>query len=768
MDQVLQGLEGVTCYLDDILIASKRENHVERVQLVLDRLRKYGICVKRSKCSFNMNSVQYLGHVVCAEGIRPTNDKISAIHAITEPKDVQQLRSLLGVVNYYAKFLPNLSSLLAPMYNLLRKDAPFTWNQDCAKALSEVKKLLSSDKLLVHYNPDKPLTLACDASPVGLGCVLSNIIDGVERPIAYASRSLTSAERHYCQLEREGLAIVFGLAKFHKYVYGRKITIITDNKPIARIFGPKKAIPSLAAARLQRWAMILMSHNYDIQCRSSQAHGNCDTLSRFPSKESQLATEQSVNYFSQVDALPVTAKSIAELTRKDPVLAKAYDYTMTGWPVQCPNNDLQPYHSRRDQLSADQGCLLWGSRVVVPPSIRTQLLQELHEDHPGIVRMKSRARMYIWFPGIDSDIEAVVQSCSTCQAMQKELPPPPLIPWTFPQGVWQRVHIDFAECNKKNYLILIDAYSKWIDAIPMSSTTSAQTIKELRRLFAMFGLPHTVVSDNGPQFVSSEFERFLASNGVKHVTSAPYHPATNGAAERTVQTVKDALKKFELDKRPNALQSFLFTYRNTPHATTGQCPAQLFLNRQPRTRFSLLKPQPLSVHVQAQQEKQKLNHDKRAHEPQEFQEGEVVRVKNFPNSFPKYVKGQIVQKLGPYRYRVRIGARIRVVHLEQIRSTGELDIDSNDLPECEFRDVPLPHYVPPTLPRQCTLPSGSPVGTPSSSVVRPNPLVPQNSPRLRSPMPVVPDDVRNPSPVPQPRRNPDRNRRPPRRLVEEM
>jgi hypothetical protein len=348
-----------------------------------------------------------------------------------------------------------------------------------------------------------------------------------------------------------------------------------------------------------------------------------------------------------------------------------------------------------------------------------------------------------------------------------------LIPWSFPQGVWQRLHIDYAEYNKKFYLILIDAYSKWIDAIPMSTTTSSQTIKELRRLFAMFGLPETVVSDNGPQFVSAEFEQFLASNGVKHVTSAPYHPATNGAAERTVQTVKDALKKFEIDSRPNALQSFLFTYRNTPHATTGQCPAQLFLNRQPRTRFSLLKPQPLSVHVQAQQERQKLNHDKRAHEPQEFQEGEVVRIKNFPNSFPRYVKGQIVQKLGPYRYKVKIGTRVRVVHLEQIRSTGELDVESNDLPDPMFPDDSLTRTMPPTLFQQRSQPAGLPAATPVVRDARIPPESRQTTPVVRDAR--IPPEPRQTTPVvrdaripPEPRRNPVRNRIPRRRLIEEM
>jgi hypothetical protein len=163
----------------------------------------------------------------------------------------------------------------------------------------------------------------------------------------------------------------------------------------------------------------------------------------------------------------------------------------------------------------------------------------------------------------------------------------------------------------------------------------------------------------------------LKQNGIKHVTSAPYHPATNGAAERTVQTVKNALKKCN---SPSALQSLLFGYRTTPHATTGQCPAYLFLKRMPRTRFSLLKPSLQKV-VQDKQDSQKRNHDKQSGVPQCFQEGEVVRVKNVLNggTSPRYVKGIIVKKLGPYRYNVKIGNRCRQVHLEHIRPTGELD-----------------------------------------------------------------------------------------------
>ena len=524
MDQVLQGLEGVVCYLDDILISSTKEKHVDRVAMVLERLRKFGIKAKRAKCSFMVPSVTYLGHDISSQGVKPTTEKVKAINDLKAPSDLQELRVLLGLVNYYAKFLPNQSTLLAPWYRLLRKETKFIWSKECATALEKVKKLLTSDTLLVHFDPTKEIVLACDASPVGLGCVLSHVINGEERPIAYGSRSLSAAERNYCQLEREGLAVIYGLMKFHKYIYGRKITIVTDNKPITKILGPKVGIPSLAASRLQRWAMILMGHDYELRYKSGKEHGNCDGLSRLPgSSDHFIGQELSVNYFSYVDQLPVSAKQIAEASRKDPVLSKVMTYVMSGWPAHCADEDLKPYFSRRDQLSCDQGCLMWGMRVIIPPCFRQRLLDELHMTHSGIVKMKSLSRSYLWFPGLDSAIEDLVNACGPCQALQKESPKVPLIPWEYPRNVWERVHIDFFELDKKFYFLLVDSHSKWLEIIEMKNTTAQSTVRELRKLFALYGLPKVVVSDNGPQLTSAEMERFLRQNGVKHSLSPPYH-----------------------------------------------------------------------------------------------------------------------------------------------------------------------------------------------------------------------------------------------------
>ena len=765
MDQILQGLEGVTCYLDDILIASSKSEHVQKVKSVFERLRKFGVKLKKAKCAFMMPRVTYLGHEISAAGVQPTNEKIKSINEMPAPKDLHELRILLGMVNYYAKFLPNVATLLAPWYHLLRKETTFHWSKECERVWSQVKQILTSDRVLVHFDPAKSIVLSCDASPVGLGCVLSHLVDGVERPIAYAARSLTDAERNYCQLEREGLAIIYGLTKFHKFVYGRHFIIETDNKPITRILGNKVGIPSLAASRLQRWALMLMAHDYELRYKKAQEHGNCDCLSRLPCHtDDYLASELPINHVSPVSDLPVDAKQIAEQSRKDPVISAAIEYTMKGWSPKCPREELQPYFTRRDQLSVDQGCLLWGSRVVVPPKFQERLLNEMHDTHPGIVRMKAMARAYIWFPGMDKDIEILVKRCPACQAMQKDAPPVPLIPWQYPFRCWERIHIDFADFDKKQYLIVVDSHSKWLEVKEMSSTTSYQTIKVLRQIFASYGFPEVLVSDNGPQLVSQEMEQFLKSNGVKHILSPPYHPASNGAAERSVQTVKLALKKYllatvstsiDLDR---ALQNFLLHYRNTPQGTTGRAPSELFLKRTLRTRFSVLKPD-IGSTVHNKLEIQVQAHDTSVRKTISFRAGEIVRVKSVPQykGLERYIQGEIVKQMGPYKYLVNVSGRPRFVHLDHLHPTGEMSYESGQ--RCvptnyELTPRALAPRVPDRIPDRIPMPRSperpSVPGTPGREAQQPH--VPNINPEPR---------VVNTGP-----RKSSRNVRVPERLIE--
>ena len=255
----------------------------KNLEEVLARLEKFGLRARLSKCQFFEDSVEYLGQLINKEGIQTLKRKVEALTNAKTPQNVEQLQSFLGMVNYYAKYIPNLSTISAPLNRLRQKDTPWKWTEKEEEAVNKLKHHLSSAEVLVHYNPKTPLKLDCDASSVGIGAVLSHVQpDGTEKPIAYALRSLTIAERNYSQIEREALSIVWGIKKFHNYLYLNTFTLITDHKPLTTIFNPSKALPIVASARIQRWAIFLMSYQYIIQYRSTTKHGNADALSRLP------------------------------------------------------------------------------------------------------------------------------------------------------------------------------------------------------------------------------------------------------------------------------------------------------------------------------------------------------------------------------------------------------------------------------------------------------------------------------------------------------
>ncbi|XP_015276986.1 PREDICTED: uncharacterized protein K02A2.6-like, partial [Gekko japonicus] len=231
-------------------------------------------------------------------------------------------------------------------------------------------------------------------------------------------------------------------------------------------------------------------------------------------------------------------------TAKDSVLSRVLNWVWRGWPVGSVEPEFGPYKSRQNELSISKGCVLWGNRVVVPDKLRTRVLESLHEGHPGMVHTKALARGYVWWPGLDKEIEEWVRGCPKCQQVRPD--PPQATPqgWESSGKPWARLHIDFAgPLQGQMFLIVVDAMSKWLEVVHMKSTTSLAVIHALRRLFATHGLPDVIVSDNGPQFVSEEFRLFLTSNGIRQMTSAPFHPASNGQAERMVRTAKEALGK---------------------------------------------------------------------------------------------------------------------------------------------------------------------------------------------------------------------------------
>ena len=269
MDNLLQGIPGVCVYLNDILITgSTEEEHFQHLDEVLTRLSKAGLTLKKSKCAYLLKSVEYLGHTISKDRLHTSDSKVRAVLEAPAPRDVSELRSFLG---HYGKFLPDLASELAPLYKLLQKQRRWKWGPDEEAAFSHVKDLLRSSQVLVHFDDKLPLVLSCDASPYGLGAVLTHRMEnGDQRPICNASHTLTDAGKRYSQLDKEGLAIIFGVKKYHHYLYGRKFELKTDHKPLTHIFSETKAIPTMASGRIQQWALTLSAYSYTISYKAGR------------------------------------------------------------------------------------------------------------------------------------------------------------------------------------------------------------------------------------------------------------------------------------------------------------------------------------------------------------------------------------------------------------------------------------------------------------------------------------------------------------------
>ena len=264
-----------------------------------------------------------------------------------------------------------------------------------------------------------------------------------------------------------------------------------------------------------------------------------------------------------LDDMPVTATQIAKESKRDKELSIVLKSIQHGhWPSDTAVT-LSPFRKRYTELSVLDGCNLWGSRAVIPSAFCQSLLQELHTTYFGMRRMKSLARSYVWWPGLDAQIEKVCRACVGCCAANRNPPKAPAHPWMIPQHPWQRVHVDHAHFGGRLLLVAVDVYSKCPEVHIVSSTSAQQTISKLCQIFACHGLPVTLVSDNGSPFQSTEFQQFVAANGILHRIVPPYHPSSNGLAENMVKTVKHALSKAKVTKDATLDTSFLATYRNT-------------------------------------------------------------------------------------------------------------------------------------------------------------------------------------------------------------
>ncbi|XP_055331222.1 uncharacterized protein K02A2.6-like [Paramacrobiotus metropolitanus] len=565
IERILQDCEGVPVYIDDIIVTGKTdEEHQRNLEAVLERLEKYGLRVKLSKCRFMQESVEYLGFVVDRRGGHISQDRVKALVDMKMPTNVSDLRAYLGMVNHYAKFVPNLSAECSQFHCLLKSGAPWEWTTECAKQFQALKEEIVYATFLVHFNPAMPLVLAADASQ-------------------YA------AEKNYGQIEKEALALVYGCKKFHQYVAGKEFTLLTDHKPLLSVFGKRKGVPVVTANRLQRWALLLMGYTFSIEYRRTEEFGQADGLSRLPLHSTQLEKYPNLGMDNVVSALhvesaeniPVSVEDIARETAADAELQEVRQCISRGWP-ESVSDRMRPYKKVQHELSVLNGCVCWGSRTVIPEKYRARILKHLRAAHMGAGKMKGEARGYCWWPSMDRDIEQVAKDCRICTERAGETAKVPLAQWSVPDASWKRVDMDFAgPCRGTMLLIVVDAMSKWPEVVQMKHATTKGVMETLLTMFSRYGVCNEVVSDNGTPFTSQQFVDFCSKYGIKHTRTPPGHPQSNGQAERYVQTVKDGVAKLMADGHalPDALRQFLWRYRSAPHATTEQSPPELFIGR---------------------------------------------------------------------------------------------------------------------------------------------------------------------------------------------
>lgn len=610
MQTVLRKLDGVKNYLDDIIVyGNSQEAHDKHLQAVRHRLEEVGLQINFDKSSFNQASIPFLGHVISKEGLRPSPDHLIAIAEAPRPTDMVALRSFLGLTSWFNKFLPNYATVVEPLRQMLRANAqtPLQWSKETVESFDTLKRMLLQSPVLAIYDPSLPTFISTDASDYGLGAVLTQLHpDGVERVIAFASRTLSTSERKYSAVEKEALACVWAVEKWRTYVWGHRFTLRTDHQALTTLLSTKGM--DRAGMRVARWSARLLCFQYDVQYRPGKKNCVADCLSRMPLSHTDTTASTEQDLISEIAEIQpfLTALPLVDFKAECedcPELSQLRQTIQLGWPKlqKSVSSDLRLYFPVRHELAVESPLIFRGNRLIVPVALRERLIHLAHEGHQGLVRTKQRLRELYWWPRMDDLVHTILSACVTCQASDKSAKTftAPMQPVEFPKGPFQHVAIDIVGPFEKGAtdckfaITLIDYFSKWPEVGFASSVTTETVLKFLTTIFAREGNPCTITTDNGPQFTSFEFADFVKTQGIKHIKTSVYHPQANGAIERFNRVLKECVQAAEVARKPwkSAVLTMLKSYRATPHATTGETPFLLLRGRPMRTKLNVLLPE---------------------------------------------------------------------------------------------------------------------------------------------------------------------------------
>ena len=603
MDRAVSGIPGTFPCADDVKIqGSTEERHDIHLLETVEKASASGVKFNPNKCQIKKREVTYYGRVVSPDGVQPCPKKVKAILNLAPPINKQELQSFLGTVNFMSTFIPNLSKKTHLMRGLLKKDVHFLWNTDMQLEFECIKQAIANAVQLIHFDPNKgDIVVETDASLKGLGAMLKQ--NG--RPVKFLSKSLTPTEADYSNIERELLAVLFACERLHIYLFGRKVTIHTDHKPLEAIF--LKPI-SLAPARLQRMLLRLRMYDLEVKYVGSKSVHLSDTLSRLvtPGSDANIPGLD-VSIAQVLKIRPTHLEMLQEETKSDTALKELREHIIDGWPetLNDLSESLKPYWCFRDELALLDGVVMKSNRVVVPTAMREETLQRLHDGHQGLTATLQRARRTVYWPKLQDDVNMMLQTCEECQkhAKKKTRPPERQLSATRPMEI---LALDLLEHKGKHAVVTIDYFTGYVLVDYINTETSDAVITTLNNNFRKFGLAESLISDNGPCFKSEKFNRFCDEFEIKHRTSSPYYHQSNGRAERAIQTIKQIFKKCQTE---NEITMALIAYHDTPVSSDLPSPAELFFNRRINTRLGLMY-QPTTL---SDAQKTNLNDKRAAH-----------------------------------------------------------------------------------------------------------------------------------------------------------
>lgn len=716
MCELLEGIDGVLVYMDDVIVfGNSEQSHEKALRLVLDRIKQSGLKLNKEKCEFSKNSLEFLGHTISSEGIKASPSKIEAIQKLKTPTNVAELRRVLGLVNFVTKFIHKAQVNLIPLNELLRKSSVWQWNKEHDDSFNKIKVSLCEAPALAYFDPNKEIIVSADASSYAMGGVLLQKHGTILRPVAYCSRAFNNSEQNYAQIEKELLAAVWTCEKFETYLQGIEFVLQSDHKPLIPLINNKNLLD--APLRCQRLLMRLSRYSPLAEYIPGKFMVVADTLSRDVEcinniEDSELCCEVNEYEIQAINSFPFSQTKLQFIITeqiKDEMITKVKQFTIDGWP-NIDVNKLSDYYIVRSQLSVVNNLLILGNRIVIPHSMRRDILTKIHDDgHLSLQKCRERVKESVWWPRISTDLAEYIERCSFCQINRRRNHCEPLRPTQLPDRPWQQLAIDIFELRNERFLIVVDYYSRWFEVVKLHMCDSESVINALKVIFSTFGIPDIIKSDRALSFTSFSFKNFARDYDFVHYLSDPYYPQGNGCAERAVQVAK------RLYKQADPLVA-LMAYRSTPLETTGYSPAQLLMGRNIRTQLPVL---PLNLipnwpdmkEVQVNDENAKIksakyfNQRKGARVLSQLKEGQDVRVRlpkdkewNTPQKL-LFKNGETSYAIRNRRYLIPLpDEKLNEDNNKNVNEDTAKDVDSeinNDDQQCH-PDVPLPIPAPPT------------------------------------------------------------------------